>query len=77
MLFCDDDDLAWDGGRWEMETEDLIQAANEIRGICDNADGCDECPFSRQDGLYSVVCKFLDKSGSYCSPCEWYLNGEE
>ena len=28
-----------------METEALLQAAKEIKEICDNAYGCDECPF--------------------------------
>lgn len=56
-----------------METEELIQAAKEIKEICDNADGCDECPFCRQDGLYSVICKFLDKAGHICRPSEWSI----
>lgn len=60
-----------------METEELIQAANEIREICDKADGCDECPFSQKDSFYSVTCKFCDNTGCLCYPCEWSLNGEE
>ena len=44
--YLDSDDAikAWNR-RLTMETEVLLQAAKEIKEICDNADGCDECPF--------------------------------
>lgn len=58
-----------------METELLLQAAREIKEICDNADGCDECPFSYDVGKYDVLCKFTDKGADRCDPSGWYLDG--
>ena len=56
-----------------MEAELLLQAAREIKEICDNADGCDECPFSYDLGMYDVSCKFTDTY--WCHPSSWNLDG--
>ena len=58
-----------------METEELLEAAREIKEICDNADGCDECPFCYSVGKYDVLCKFTDKEASRCNPSSWNLDG--
>lgn len=57
-----------------METEVLLQAAREIKEICDNADGCDECPFSYSVGRYDVLCKFTDNEAYRCAPAWWNLD---
>ena len=38
-----------------METELLLQAAREIKEVCDNAESCDECPFSYNVDRFCVV----------------------
>ena len=57
-----------------MGTELLLLAAKEIKEICNNADGCDECPFSYTVGRYDV-CKFTDKEAYRCNPSDWNLDG--
>ena len=63
-----------------METEELLQAAKEIKEICDNVNGCcGKCPFSYPIGNGSLTmwarCKFSDRLGYRREPSSWNLDG--
>ena len=61
------------------EIKELLKAAAKIKQICQEADGCDKCPFRQkfktQNG-FAWACRFHDVYGDESAPFEWVLDWE-